>query len=89
VRQLSTTPRRYARAAMRALVCARLGDPTLALGAPGAALEVRELPTPTLGEKDVLIQARAARLAPRASRLAPRAAATRCARAPAARGCCR
>ena len=47
---------------MRALVCAALGDPTLPPGAPGAALELRTLPTPKLGDKDVLIRAAAAAL---------------------------
>ena len=47
---------------MRALGCAALGDPTLPPGAPGAALELRELPTPKLGDKDVLIRVAAAAL---------------------------
>ena len=47
---------------MRALVCAALGDPTLPPGAPGAGLELRELPTPKLGDKDVLIRVAAAAL---------------------------
>jgi NADPH:quinone reductase-like Zn-dependent oxidoreductase len=47
---------------MRALVCAALGDPTLPPGAPGAALELRTLPTPKLGDKDVLIRVAAAAL---------------------------
>lgn len=47
---------------MRALVCAALGDPTLPCGSPGAALELRDLPTPALGDKDVLIRVAAAAL---------------------------
>ena len=48
--------------AMRGLVCAALGDPTLPPGAPGAALELRDLPTPKLGDKDVLIRVASAAL---------------------------
>ncbi len=65
---------------MRALVCEALGDPTLPPGAPGAALTLRELPTPTLRDTDVLIQARCvgvgvgASVAPRRSAGALRAA---------------
>jgi hypothetical protein len=45
-------------AAMKGLVCVALGDPTNAPGTPGAALELRELPTPNCGDKDVIIKAR-------------------------------